>query len=195
MGQAENGTKNRNAGVYVFLAEGFELVEALMPVDMLRRADIPVQTVSITASRQVTSSNKVSVEADLALAEADFALAEALVLPGGLPGTTNLGACPLLVEKLKEFAADPSKKVAAICAAPSVLGQNGLLAGKRAICYPGWEDKLEGAVVQPGAKAVVDGNIITSRGMGTAMEFSLALITELAGGEAAARVASAVQFG
>lgn len=182
------------AQVYVFLAEGFEEIEALTPVDMLRRAGIEVQTVSVMGDRKVTGSHRITVEADLTLAEADFETAQVLVLPGGLPGTTNLGSCEKLVTELKRYAAAADRKVAAICAAPSVLGQNGILEGKSAVCYPGWEDKLTGAQVQAGAKAVIDGNVITSRGMGTAIDFSLALIQELKDKETADKLAAAVQY-
>ena len=182
------------AQVYVFLAEGFEEIEALTPVDMLRRAGIEVQTVSVMENRKVTGSHRITVEADLTLAEADFETAQVLVLPGGLPGTANLGSCEKLVAELKRYAAAADRKVAAICAAPSVLGQNGILEGKRAVCYPGWEDKLTGAQVQAGAKAVIDGNVITSRGMGTAIDFSLALIQELKDKETADKLVAAVQY-
>lgn len=182
------------AQVYLFLAEGFEEIEALTPVDILRRAGISVSTVSITPERRVVGSHGIAVEADLSLEEADFEEAEVLVLPGGLPGTTNLGNCKMLADELCRFAADSTKKVAAICAAPSVLGQLGLLQGKRAVCYPGWEEKLTGADVQAGAKAVVDGNVVTSRGMGTAVDFSLALLSQLQGQEAAEKMAAAIQF-
>ncbi len=182
------------AQVYLFLANGFEEIEALTPVDLLRRAGIEIQTVSITAEQRVTGSHGITVEADLTLEEADFDQAQVLVLPGGLPGTTNLGGCPVLTEELKRFAADKTRKVAAICAAPSVLGELGILKGKRAICFPGWEEKLEGAQVQAGAKAVIDGNVITSRGMGTAVEFSLALVQELKDRETAEKLAASIQF-
>ena len=107
---------------------------------------------------------------------------------------TNLGNCLVLTEELERFAAEERRKVAAICAAPSVLGQLGLLKGKRAICFPGWEEKLEGAQIEEGAKAVVDGNVITSRGMGTAVEFSLALVQELKDRETAEKLAASIQF-
>lgn len=182
------------AEVYVFLADGFEEIEALTPVDLLRRAGVEVQTVSIMERQQVNGSHKIKVEADLMLAEADFESASVLVLPGGLPGATHLGECEKLVEELKRFAGQPEKKVAAICAAPSVLGQNGILNGKKAICFPGFEDKLTGADIQTGAKAVVDGNVITSRGMGTAIDFGLALVAELRGNDVAEKLASGIQF-
>lgn len=182
------------ADVYVFLAEGFEEIEALTPVDLLRRAKIEVRTVSVTEEKRVAGSHGIVVEADLTLSEADFEKARVLVLPGGLPGTTNLGGCSVLLSHLKAFAGNPEKKVAAICAAPSVLGQEGILNGRKAVCYPGWEDKLSGAEVQSGAKAVVDGNVITGRGMGTAIDFSLALVAELADAETAGKLAAAIQF-
>lgn len=182
------------AKVYVFLADGFEEIEALTPVDLLRRAGVEVQTVSIMEGKQVTGSHQIRVEADLMLAEADFESVSVLVLPGGMPGAAHLGECGKLLEELKRFAGQPEKKVAAICAAPSVLGQNGILNGKKAICFPGFEDKLIGAEVQTGAKAVVDGNVITSRGMGTAIDFGLALVAELCGREKAEKLAATIQF-
>lgn len=180
--------------VYIFLAEGFEEIEALTPVDMLRRAGVETRTVSITEENKVTGSHGITVETDLVWSQADFDEATVLVLPGGLPGTTHLGECAPLVEQLKAFAASQEKKVAAICAAPSVLGLNGILEGRKAICFPGWEDKLLGAEVQAGARAVVDGNVITSRGMGTSLDFSLALITELVNQETAEKLAATVQY-
>lgn len=182
------------ARVYVFLADGFEEIEALTPVDLLRRAGVETKTVSIMDGKRVVGSHQIAVEADLTLEEADFESVQVLVLPGGLPGTTNLGACKLLVEKLKQFAANEEKKVAAICAAPSVLGENGILQGKKAICYPGWEEKLLGADVQAGAKVVIDGNVITSRGMGTAMDFGLTLVAELTDEETAKKLAAGTQY-
>ncbi len=162
------------AQALIFLATGYEEVEMLTVVDMLRRADIEIDMVSITDSPAVTSSHNVTIQADRLLKDADFESAQILILPGGIPGTPNLQACGLLCEKLKEFA-DNGKKLAAVCAAPTILASLGLLEGKRATCYPSHADRLTGAqyVKQP---VVTDGNIITSRGMGTCIEFAAAII-------------------
>ena len=144
----------------------------LTVVDMLRRAKISIDMVSITDQKEVTSSHNVTITADKTLSEANFDEAEMLILPGGIPGTPNLRACDLLCEKLKEFAAN-GKKVAAVCAAPTVLGELGILAGKKATCYPSFADKLATG------DYVTDGNVITSRGMGTCIEFAGAIIEAL----------------
>lgn len=161
----------------IFLATGYEEVEMLTVVDMLRRAKISIDMVSITDQKEVTSSHNVTITADKTLSEVNFDEAEMLILPGGIPGTPNLRACDPLCEKLKEFAAN-GKKVAAVCAAPTVLGELGILAGKKATCYPSFADKLATGdyVKRP---VVTDGNVITSRGMGTCIEFAGAIIEAL----------------
>lgn len=161
----------------IFLATGYEEVEMLTVVDMLRRAKISIDMVSITDQKEVTSSHNVTITADKTLNEVNFDEAEMLILPGGIPGTPNLRACEPLCDKLKEFAAN-GKKVAAVCAAPTVLGELGILAGKKATCYPSFADKLATGdyVKQP---VVTDGNVITSRGMGTCIEFAGAIIEAL----------------
>ena len=159
----------------IFLATGYEEVEMLTVVDMLRRAKISIDMVSITDQKEVTSSHNVTITADKILSEVNFDEAEMLILPGGIPGTPNLRACDLLCEKLKEFAAN-GKKVAAVCAAPTVLGELGILAGKKATCYPSFADKLAtGDYVK--LPVVTDGNVITSRGMGTVIDFGLAIVS------------------
>lgn len=162
---------------YVFLADGFEEIEALSVVDILRRCQIDVQTVSITENRQVTGSHNIPVLADITLKEAHTDKAQALILPGGLPGSDNLQACKPLEEALKK-AASENRIVAAICAAPKVLGAFGLLNGKKATCYPGFEKELLGATPLT-EKVVWDGNAITSRGAGTAADFAFALAKAL----------------
>lgn len=162
---------------YVFLADGFEEIEALSVVDILRRCQIEVQTVSITENNLVTGSHSIPVMADTILANADTNATQALILPGGLPGSDYLQACKPLEEALKK-AAEEGRIVAAICAAPKVLGAFGLLSGKKATCYPGFEKELLGAT--PVAdKVVCDGNAITSRGAGTAADFAFALAKAL----------------
>ncbi len=159
---------------YVFLAEGFEEVEALTVVDLLRRAHIDTKMVSISDAVQVTGSHQISVLADITIKDVDLKQACLLVLPGGKQGTENLTTCKPLEKILFEFSAT-NRRVAAICAAPSVLGKLGLLKGKKAVCYPGYEASLEGAVIGK-EEVVTDGNITTSRGMGTAIAFSIELI-------------------
>ena len=163
--------------VYVFLAEGFEEIEGLTVVDLLRRAKIETEMVSIMDTKQVKGSHGIEVTADSLFADHDYEDAEILVLPGGMPGTLNLGnhegLCTLLK---KQYEAE--KKIAAICAAPSVFGQLGFLNGRIATCYPGFESKLEGAIVLT-TKVAVDGHVTTSRGMGTAIDFSLKLIEQI----------------
>lgn len=160
--------------VLVMLAEGFEEVEAVTIVDLLRRANIDVQTVSITGRRIVDGAHGIPVTADIVFEDADFANAEMIVLPGGLPGTTNLLEYEPLTAKLKEFAAQ-GRPLGAICAAPMVLAAHGILEGKNATIYVGMEDNLAGAV-RCADKVVIDGNIITSQGPGTAMPFALEII-------------------
>jgi 4-methyl-5(b-hydroxyethyl)-thiazole monophosphate biosynthesis len=180
------------AKVYLFLAEGFEEIEGLTVVDLLRRASIDITTVSITGDIHVTGSHQITTLADALFDEVDYSMADMLVLPGGLPGTNNLQEHDGLDLLLREFAAK-DKKLAAICAAPRVLGSKGLLAGKNATCYPGNEDQLIGAKVMNTA-VVKDGNITTSKGMGTAIDFSLSLIKTLRGPEEASRIAQAIQY-
>ncbi len=159
---------------YVFLAEGFEEIEALTVVDLLRRARLKVETVSIAGTDMVTGSHAISVKADTKIEDVNLRQAGMLVLPGGMPGTKNLAECTELIEMLREFD-ETNRRIAAICAAPSILGELGLLKNKKAVCYPGNEEKLLGAEVLK-EEVVTDGNITTSRGMGTAIPFGLELI-------------------
>lgn len=161
----------------IFLADGFEEIEGLMVVDLLRRVGIKVDMVSISDSLTVTGSHNIAVTADKLLKDIDFDAYELLVLPGGMPGTTRLGVCDELCNEVVR-ACESGKKIAAICAAPTVFGKLGLLKGKKACCYPDMEDGLLGAEVsfEP---VTVDGNITTSRGLGTALPFALTLIEQL----------------
>lgn len=176
----------------VFLAEGFEEIEGLTVVDILRRAGIEVETISITGAKEVQGSHRIKVLADALYEDVDFDKLEGVVLPGGIPGTPNLGAHEGVNAAIREFAA-AGKLVAAICAAPSVLGQAGLLQGKKAACYPGYEEKLTGAEViyEEVAEA---GNIITSRGMGTTIAFALRITAYLAGEEKAQELAGKIIY-
>ena len=179
--------------VYVFLADGFEEIEGLTVVDILRRAGVKTQMVSITEEKAVTGSHQIMVQADLCIKDADFSCADLLVLPGGMPGTKHLGACEVLNKQLTTFCQE-GKKVAAICAAPSVLGDLGLLKGKKAACYPGFEERLTGAEVIY-EKVAVDGNITTSRGMGTAIPFALSLVAQLVSKEKAEELKKGIIYG
>ena len=167
----------------IFLADGFEEIEALTVVDLLRRAEIEIITASIMGRKSVTGSHKITVEADTLLEDLDFDSIDMLILPGGMPGTTNLGECKALTDKIMEFD-KKDKMLCAICAAPTVYGKLGILKGKKACCFPGRESDLLGADVQTTSVAK-DGHFITSRGMGTAIDFGLAIIEHYQGKDAA----------
>lgn len=169
--------------VYVHLAEGFEEIEAVTAVDVLRRAGINAETVSVTGNLTVTGSHTIPVKADLLFNDADYDGCDMIVLPGGMPGTANLAAHEGLTRQIKEFAAK-KKWIAAICAAPMVFGGLGLLAGKTAVIFPGMEKHLAGARVGRG-NVEIDGKIITSKAPGTAMEFAFALVEVLKGRDTA----------
>lgn len=176
----------------MLFADGFEEVEALTVVDLLRRADIVCDIVALSGAVTVTGSHGVVVGADKAFAETAFADYDALLLPGGQPGTNNLAADERVLALLREFR-DAGKLTAAICAAPTVLSKAGLLHGKRATCYPGLEGKLTGAT--PASEPVVtDGTVITGRGVGTAIDFALALVTYLDSAERADALARAIVY-
>lgn len=176
----------------VFFGTGYEEIEALAVVDILRRAKIDTVMVSITGERSVAGSHNINVEMDALLEEMDFSQIDVIVLPGGGVGTQNLEACEPLMAQVDAFAAQ-GKIVTAICAAPSILGHRGILKGKKACSYPSFESHLEGAEVlqQP---AVTDGNIITGRGMGAAIPFGLAILEKLQGEEAAKKMAETIVF-
>lgn len=180
------------AKVYIFLADGYEEIEGLTVVDLLRRAKIDIVMVSITGNLYVTGSHQIVTKADVIFEETDYSDADLLVLPGGMPGTKHLQEHKGLDLLLKEFY-NKGKRLAAICAAPSVLGTKGLLQGKKAICYPGHEEALIGANIidQP---VVEDSMIITSKGMGTAIDFSLSIIRTISGEEEAIKIAKAIQY-
>lgn len=179
--------------IYVYLAEGFEEVEALTAVDILRRADVEVQTVSITGEKLVKGTHGIGVEADILYEETDHAKCEMIVLPGGLPGADYLNEHKGLAKHIKCFAEDDSKKLAAICAAPQVFGTCNILEGKKATIYPGMESHLKGGEAT-GENVTVDGNMITGMGPALAMEFALKLVEELKGKEAAEDVKSGLLF-
>lgn len=181
--------------VAVFVAPGLEEIEGLTVVDLLFRAGVPCDTVAITSERQVTSSHEVTVVCDRSIADDGFSFDEydMLVLPGGIPGTPNLRACEPLCEALTAFARS-GRPVAAICAAPSILAELGLLEGRRATANPGFQHVLaeHGAELLPDAPVVVDDNLITSQGAGTAMAFALEIVRHFLGDDAVARVREGV---
>lgn len=178
--------------IAVFLANGLEEIEGLTVVDILRRAGVEVITVSISGEKQITGSHNITIFADKLYEEVEFDSLDGVVLPGGMPGTTNLMEHSGVNEVIKKFVAE-KKLAAAICAAPSVLGQAGLLNGKHATCYPGFEGQLMGAEVCTEA-VVKDGNIITSRGMGTAIPFALALTAYLLGQDVADGIRESIMY-
>ena len=177
--------------IYVLLAEGFEEVEALAPVDLLRRAGLEVVTVSVGEGSVVTGAHGISVATDAHITDIEScADAELLLLPGGMPGTTNLNGSQD-VHRLIDSAVMGGKRIAAICAAPMVLGEKGLLNGKNATCYPGFEQHLLGAA-SVGGRVVTDGLITTAKGAGVAVEFGLELIKLLCGGEESEKIKNGI---
>lgn len=178
--------------VYILLAPGFEEAEALVPADLLRRANIETALVTITGE-PVPGAHGVTVTADISLEGVDLSKADMVVLPGGGPGYKNLGADPR-VERLVKEAAERELWVAAICAAPTLLGRWGLLEGKQAVCYPGMEEGLTGARALMDQGFVVDGKIITGRAAGSAFDFGLALVEALAGRAEADKVRHGIYY-
>ena len=176
----------------IFLADGFEEIEGLTVVDILRRAGVEIHMVSITRETKVTGSHVIEIKCDTCIGQENFSETELFVLPGGMPGTKNLGACKALTELLTA-SFETGKKLAAICAAPSVLGDLGILKGKKACCYPGFEEHLTGAQVVFDQVAQ-DGNVTTSRGMGTAIPFALSLVSQLVSEEKAQELAQSIIF-
>ena len=175
----------------MFFAEGLEECEGLIVVDLLRRAGIEVIMASIGSDRMITGSHGIVIQTDALADEVDYASADIVILPGGMPGTTYLGESEIVREQCKAFAAE--KEVAAICAAPTVLGSLGILEGKRATCYPGLEEKLTGATAT-GESVTEDGNIVTGQGLGAAMPFAFAIIRRLLGAEAADEVRESICY-
>lgn len=178
--------------VYLFLADGFEEIEGLTVVDILRRGQVETVMVSVTGKRTVTGAHGIEVYADCLFEGQDLTDGTLYILPGGMPGTRNLrahnGLCELLIQAKQE-----GKRLAAICAAPSVLGALGLLKGERAVCYPGFEEQLEGAEVTM-QEVEVSGQVTTSRGMGTAIPFALELLGQLKGKETAQNIGKSIIF-
>ncbi len=181
------------AKVYVFLADGFEDVEALIPIDVLRRGGVDVTTVSITEFPLVHSAHGVNIEADIMFEEDDYSEADLLFLPGGMPGATNLfehkGVCKALVDQIAK-----GRKVAAICASPAVvLAPLGILDGKKATCYPGFETALTKATYTADL-VTVDGNITTGEGPAAAFPFAYELLAQLVNKQTADQVAEGMRY-
>jgi len=179
--------------IYLFLALGFEEIEAIATIDVLRRAGLDVKSVSISDDLKVTGAHGISVEADCLYPEVNFTEAEMLILPGGMPGTKNLNAHEGLKAALTQHA-KAGKPLAAICAAPMILGQLGLLDGKEATCYPGNEVHLKGAILSE-YMIVQDGNIITASGPGVAAEFALQIVEHFLGEEKMEEISKALLLG
>ena len=183
------------AKVYVFLADGFEDVEALIPIDVLRRGGVDVITVSTTEFPLVESAHGVNIEADIQFEQSDYEDADLLMLPGGMPGASNLfeheGVCKVVMD---QFAA--GKKVAAICAAPAVvLAQLGILNGKKATCYPGFDKVLaEAGATYTGDLFTVDGNITTGEGPAAAFPYAYELLTQLVDKKTSDQIAEGMRF-
>lgn len=175
--------------IYMFLAEGFEEVEALAPLDLMRRAGLSVTTVGVGGTT-VTGAHGISVLADIVDKDYSDNAPEMIFLPGGMPGTLNLAASEVVMGAI-QTAVSANAYLAAICAAPSILGDLRLLRGKEAICYPGFEDRLVGATISK-QRVVRDGKILTAAGMGVAVEFGLAIVEELLGKQKAEELRRAV---
>ena len=178
--------------IAICMADGVEEIEGLTVVDLLRRAGLEIDMISTQNRGRAMGSHRIQFETDLNLKEADLKSYDGIVLPGGMKGTENLMNNITVLNTIQNFF-EQKKLCAAICAAPTVLGKAGILRGKKAICYPGMEDKLLGAevTVQP---VVVDGNIITSRGLGTAIPFALAIIAYFKGQDSADLIAKQIVY-
>ncbi len=176
--------------VYLFLADGFEEVEALTPLDMLRRAQVPVTTVGV-GGEYICGAHDIVVKADMSAADIDFKDLTAVILPGGMPGTLNLEKSDD-VQRAIAYAMENDLTVAAICAAPSILGHAGYLKGRKATCFPGFEDDLLGADVSDDS-FVWDGNALTAKGAGVALDFAFELVKRLVSEEKSAEIRGAIQ--
>lgn len=175
---------------YIFLADGFEITEALTTLDVMRRAKLDVLTVSVD-KEVVTSSNNVSVIADITSDKIKLDDIEGVILPGGMPGTTNLEKSDVVIDTVK-YCYENKKIVAAICAAPSILGHLGILNGKKATCFPGFDTELEGAEYTA-AHTQTDGNVITAKGAGCSVEFGHAIVSSVLSKTEADKVIESMQ--
>lgn len=176
--------------VYLFLADGFEIIEALAPVDMLRRGKVEIKTVGV-AGKRITSSCGVEVTADITIDEFDFGSIDAIILPGGMPGTVNLENCAK-VQEVIDYSVNHNKLICAICAAPSILGHKGLLKGKNATAFPGYDTELEGAILAD-EYVIRDGNFITARGAGVSVDFGLEILKALTNEDTSNKIRKTIQ--
>ncbi len=178
--------------VYAFLADGMEEVEALMVIDLLRRTkQLNVVTVSIKEELMIESSHGIRLFADKNIDEIDFEQGDCIFLPGGMPGTTNLSQCKVLEDEILKYNSE-HKLLTAICAAPSIYGQLGLLKDKKATCYPSFADKMD--CKEYGGSVIRDDNFITANGLGAALELGLEIIATMLNEEEAGKVANAIQY-
>ncbi|WP_349947834.1 DJ-1 family glyoxalase III [Lacrimispora sp. BS-2] len=178
--------------VFAFLADGSEEVELLAVVDILKRGGQEVTLVSVTGKKDVVGAHQIKIQADFEFSEVDCKNADVLFLPGGMPGTRNLGAHGGLINSLKE-AYGENRRIAAICAAPSILGRLGMLEGRKATCFPGFEPELKGALYTKQG-VVTDGNITTARGLGYALDMGIELLGLLTDENHARQVKEAIQY-
>jgi len=172
--------------IYVHLAEGFEEIEAITIIDVLRRAGLNVITVSVMDSLMITGSHKITVKADIFFKDADYEQSEMIILPGGMPGAKNLSEHKGLNHQILNYY-EEGKYLCAICAAPMVLGNLGILKGKSVVCYPGFEAYLKGANIKE-VPVVTDGKLVTGRGPGVALNFSFEIVRLLEGAEAVTKL-------
>ncbi len=179
--------KKNMTRIAVHLADGFEEIEAISIIDVLRRANLEVIVVSITKKLEVIGSHKITVIADALIEDIDFNSVDMIVLPGGMPGAKNLNSHENLKSHILQFNKE-GKPLGAICAAPLVFGQLGILRGKNATCYPGYEKYLEGAEISDSSTEVA-GNIVTGKGAGVAIQFTLKIVEIIKGAEAANELA------
>lgn len=177
--------------VYLFLADGCEEIEALAQVDILRRADIDIKTVGITGE-EITGAHNIKIKADIMPSEVDNTKIDAIILPGGLKGTQNLDGSDFVRDVVK-FAFENEKLVCAICAAPMILGKMGILSGKKATCYPGFEKYFINAQYEK-SSVVSDGNVITAQAMGSAYDFAFEIVSKLKNAEISAKVKDEIYY-
>ncbi len=180
------------SAVAVLAADGFETIECLTAVDVLRRGGVRATLVSVMPTRDVVTAQQVSITCDSTLDEVDLSEYDYIVLPGGMPGTKNLRSDERVCDLVREFAL--TKHVAAICAAPSILGELGLLVGRRATCFPGFETSFPEGTFAGEKTVVVDGNLITASAMGQALPFALAILGDIAGDAAVDKVRAGIQL-
>ena len=178
--------------IYIFLADGFEEVEAITPRDILKRAAVPVQTVGLNQTNTVSSASGLKIQPDTQIESINFDNLEGIILPGGMPGTTNLERNKKVIEIIN-YCNENNLLIGAICAAPSIIGKLGLLKNKTACCYPGFEKYLIGAKISENSISK-DKNIITSKGPGTAFDFGFAVLEYLKGKEISQKIKNSMIY-